>query len=195
MTNVFKDSFDFPGICKIDNLYFLNEVETENAEDLNKKMLQIQNILNDSGRYELFLKQKTRRPMQDIYACFQPFNEATKALLPFLKKLKTEVEDGDYILNLWDRSGWITNLLAGLFPKQKIITTWEGNKDVLGYRGFHFWTKNLKNVEILFCDLNNPLPFKDKSIKFSIGFDALHRFDFKSLIQELTRDDLEFLFS
>ncbi len=37
-----------------------------------------------------FLQQKGRRPNYDIYACFQPFNEAVKALYPFLKKLQQD---------------------------------------------------------------------------------------------------------
>jgi acyl-coenzyme A synthetase/AMP-(fatty) acid ligase len=184
-------------IPTIDNLYFYNEKDVILNREIEDKQNAIVAILKNKNQYELFLKQKIRRPNYDIYACFHPFNEATKAVYPFLKKLQSQVKKDDVILNLWDRSGWLTTLLLGLFPEQRIVTTWEGNKDVLGYKGFHFWMKDIKNLDIIFCDLNCPLPFKDNSIAFSIGIDAFHRFDQSVLIEELTRvvkDDGAILF-
>jgi acyl-coenzyme A synthetase/AMP-(fatty) acid ligase len=186
ITKIFKAS-QFQLVPAIDNLYFYNEVDIFPGDILEKKTKAIRKIIQEKHRYELFLMQKGRRPNYDAYACFQPFNEATKALYPFLKRLQQQVKDGDIILNLWDRSGWLTTLLSGLFPKQQIITTWEGNKDILGYKGFSFWMKENKNVSILFCDLNAPLPLQEKSIAFSIGLDALHRFHQHTLLNELMR--------
>jgi acyl-coenzyme A synthetase/AMP-(fatty) acid ligase/SAM-dependent methyltransferase len=172
---------------RLDNLYFHNELDIFPGKIVAIKNSKLKGAILLPNQYELFLKQKSRRPIYDIYACFQPFNEATKAIYPFLKRLQKEVKKGDVILNLWDRTGWLTNLLAGLFPEQQIVTTWEGNKDVLGYNGFHFWMKNQKNVTILFCDLNSNLPLKDNSITFSIGLDTFHRFNQHHLLQELDR--------
>ena len=171
----------------IDNLIFYNEIDIFPGIVLENKYTAIKKIIQETKRYELFLQQKGRRPNYDVYACFQPFNEAVKALYPFLKRLQQEVKKGDVILNMWDRSGWLTTLLSGLFPDQHIITTWEGNKDILGYKGFSFWMKENKNVTILFCDLNAPLPVKEKSIAFSVGLDAFHRFNQHLLINELMR--------
>lgn len=186
MQKIFRENLP-PLIPKLDNLYFFNEVNfTPETTTASKK-----GILNKSFKpiyiYEHFLKQKSRRPTYDLYACFQPFNEAIKAVMPFLKELQKEVKKDDVILNLWDRSGWLTNLLAGMFPEQHIVTTWEGNKDVLGYQGFHYWMKENKNITILFCDLNKPIPLADKSIKFSIGLDVFHRFDQVHMLEELKR--------
>ena len=185
-SKVFNDS-QFQLAPTINNLIFYNEIDIFPGVILENNYNAIKKIIQETKQYELFLQQKGRRPNYDVYACFQPFNEAVKALYPFLKRLQQEVKKGDVILNMWDRSGWLTTLLSGLFPEQHIITTWEGNKDILGYKGFSFWMKENKNVTILFCDLNAPLPIKAKSIAFSVGLDAFHRFNQHLLINELMR--------
>ena len=88
-----------------------------------------------SSLYEEFVRRKNRRPLVDD-SSFQPFNEAKKALFPFIALLQRQLEPGNVILNLWDRSGWVASLLAGLFPHQQILTTWEGDRDVLGRKGY-----------------------------------------------------------
>ncbi len=186
LTKIFKAS-QFQLVPAIDNLFFYNEIDIFPGIILENKTNAIRKIIQEPQRYELFLQEKARRPNYDAYACFQPFNEATKALYPFLKRLQQQVTEGDVILNLWDRSGWLTTILSGLFPKQQIISTWEGNKDLLGYKGFSFWMKENKNVSILFCDLNHPLPLQNKSIAFSIGLDTFHRFNQHILLNELMR--------
>lgn len=171
----------------IGNMIFYNESDIfPNIVNTIKEDKQT-SVVEEEGKYKHFLKQKGRRPNYDLYACFQPFNESFKAVFPFLKELQKTVKKGDVILSLWDRSGWLTNLLAGLFPEQHIVATWEGNKDVLGYKGFHFWMKNQQNVSILFCDLNQPLPIKSSSIAFSCGYDTFHNFDQALLLNELFR--------
>lgn len=186
MENIFKDGF-FDLIPRINNIYFFDRFDIFPGKAVAEETKAVKSKIRDPKEYETFLNQKARRPVFDIYASFQPFNEASKALYPFLKKLQTEVKKGDTILNLWDRSGWFTTLLAGLFPDQHIITTWDGNRDVLGYNGFIYWMKEHKNVSVVFCDLNSPLPFKENSINFSIGLDTLHRFDQSVFLSELDR--------
>lgn len=140
--------------------------------------------------YENFVRQKARRPSYDIYACFQSFNEACKAFFPFIKILQKKLAPGAIILNLWDRTGWLGALLQGFFPDQKVITLWEGDKDVLGYKGFHFWYQpeaKRRNMQIGFANLNKPLPFKDDSVAMVFGLDTFHRFDQSLLLQELLR--------
>lgn len=171
----------------IGNLIFYNETDIFPNELFTEKEEKLASIVKEEGKYKQFLKQKGRRPNYDIYACFQPFNESFKAVFPFLKELQKTVKKGDTILSLWDRSGWQTNLLAGLFPEQHIIATWEGNKDVLGSKGFHFWMKDQPNISVLFCDLNKPIPLKDSSIAFSCGYDTFHNFDQSLLLDELFR--------
>ena len=144
----------------------------------------------NKASYERFIRQKGRRPSYDIYACFQSYNEAFKAFFPFIKILQKQLKPGDLILNLWDRTGWLGAYLQGLFPAQKVISFWEGNKDVLGYKGFHFWYNHQisdQKLELGFADLNKPLPFQDNSIAFVFGLDTFHRFDQSMLLQELLR--------
>ena len=151
-------------VPRLGNLFFYNEGDIIAAQELKHVEEKVGNLIGKEGTYSMFLQNKCRHPFYDIYACFQPFNEASKAVYPFLKKLQETVKKGEAILNLWDRTGWMTNLLAGLFPENLIITTWEGNKDVLGYRGYHYWMKNNPNIQVVFCDLNKPLPFQSNSI-------------------------------
>ncbi len=170
------------------NLLFFNEADifqgkksTEKAQALYEQHFQ------DMAQYELFLQRKGRRPLFDLYGCFQPFNEATKAFFPFIKELQKRLKPGDVILNLWDRSAYFAGLLAALFPRQKIITTWTGNKDILGYKGFHHWLKDESQLQVLFCDLDKPLPIRDNAISLVVGMDAFHRFDQSLLMGELLR--------
>ncbi|GAB4040289.1 AMP-binding protein [Spirosoma gilvum] len=140
--------------------------------------------------YEEFVRRKSRRPLVDAYSAFQPFNEATKAFFLFIHLLKKGLKPGDTILNLWDRSGWFTSLLAGLFPEQKILTIWEGDRDVLGHKGYAFWFSGVEaptNVEILFHDLHQPLPLPDQSAALVVGMDVLHRYELSGFLSELTR--------
>lgn len=140
--------------------------------------------------YETFVRQKARRASVDIYACFQSFNEACKAFFPLIKLLRKKLKPGAIILNIWDRTGWLGSLLQGFFPEQRVITLWEGDKDVLGYKGFHFWyqkRKDNQSMQIGFANLNKPLPFEDNSVALVFGLDAFHRFDQSLLLQELLR--------
>jgi acyl-coenzyme A synthetase/AMP-(fatty) acid ligase len=140
-------------------------------------------------KYQLFLRQKSRFPSIDIYACFQPFNECFKALFPFVDYIRQQLKPGDTILNLWDRSGWTASMLAGWFPEQHIITVWEGDKDILGYKGFHYWMSRERraNHTVLFADFLRPFPLETHSISAIVGMDLLHRFYQPDLLTELNR--------
>ncbi len=140
-------------------------------------------------KYRQFIRQKNRHPSIDIYACFQPFNECFKALFPFVDYLKSQLKPGDIILNLWDRSGWTASMLGGWFPDQKIYTVWEGDKDILGYKGFDYWMagERRQNHTVLFSDFLRPLPLETATVSAVIGMDLLHRFNQPELIQEITR--------
>ncbi len=140
-------------------------------------------------KYRQFIRQKNRHPSLDIYACFQPFNECFKALFPFVDYLKSQLKPGDIILNLWDRSGWTASMLGGWFPDQKICTIWEGDKDILGYKGFDYWMSadRRQNHTVIFSDFLRPLPVETASVSLVIGMDLLHRFNQPELIQEINR--------
>jgi acyl-coenzyme A synthetase/AMP-(fatty) acid ligase len=140
-------------------------------------------------KYQRFLRQKSRHPSIDLYAVFQPFNEAFKALFPFITYIKEKIQPGDIILNLWDRSGWTASMLSGWFPDQQIITVWEGDKDILGYKGFDYWmsSERRSNHTVVFADFLRPMPFESNSISAIIGMDLLHRYNQPELISELNR--------
>lgn len=176
-------------IPQISNMFFHNE----SSLDIEKLVIEIENKIIQKITpitYELFCRNKFKKPLFDLYALFNPFNEACKAFYPFIPYLKETLKKGDVILNVWDRTGWSTSFLAGLFPEQTIISVWEGDTDVLGYNGFSYWfanPENVSNVKVQFCNLKDPMPFDDKSIALVFGFDVLHRQLKTNLVTELVR--------
>ncbi|MBL7961498.1 hypothetical protein JNL27_14790, partial [bacterium] len=147
-------------------------------------------LFGDPYRYEMFVRQKPRRPIHDAYATFQPFNESSQAFLPLVPLLRQILKPGDLILDTWCRTGWSAGFLSGLFPDQQIISIWEGNSDTLGYRGFRYWYSQLpeeNNIEIVFHSMNRPLPLKDNSFSAIHALDTLHRYEQNVVIPELLR--------
>ena len=142
------------------------------------------------SNYIKFLEEKSRRGSSDAYAAFQPFNESTRALYPFIPILKEALKPGDIILDTWCRTGWSGELLAGLFPEQRVISLWEGDSNVLGYRGFDYWldsTKRHPNLDIMFTHPDKPLPFATDSIRMIHGLDSLHRYEKEVFLTECLR--------
>ncbi len=140
--------------------------------------------------YIKFLKMKSVRKVTDLYAAFQPFNESTRSIYPFLSLLQKTLKPGDVILDTWCRTGWSAELLAGLFPEQRIVSIWEGDSNVLGYRGFNFWLgigKRPPNLDIVFTHPDFPLPFATNSVAMVHGLDSLHRYQHSSYIPETMR--------
>ncbi|MFT6783551.1 MAG: acyl-coenzyme A synthetase/AMP-(fatty) acid ligase [Saprospiraceae bacterium] len=175
----------------VKNIAYFNEADFYSERLMEEKCNRLlQATAGFEPEYEKFVRQKARRPSYDIYACFQSYNEAFKAFFPFIKILQKRLNPGDVILNIWDRSGWLAAILQGFFPAQKVITLWEGDKDVLGYKGFHFWYDEQiaqQKMHVAFANLNKPLPFSDDSIAFVFGLDTFHRVDQSLLLQELLR--------
>ena len=177
--------------------------ETASASSkVNMQMLQAveSELFGDAGQYQHFVTEKWRRPNRDAYAAFQPFNESTRALYSMVPLLRAQLRPGDYILDTWCRTGWSGELLAALFPAQNIVSIWEGNHGALGYRAFRHWLPEVaraSNLDILFHDMNQPLPFKSGSFAAVIGLDTLHRYDADNVAgecQRVCRDDAPILF-
>ncbi|HKJ23718.1 MAG TPA: AMP-binding protein [Myxococcota bacterium] len=151
-------------------------------------------------RYADFVREKHRRPVRDMYAAFTPFNEPNVGLLRFASLLRRDLAPGDRILDLWCRTGWTGELLAALFPEQTVVSLWEQNVDVLGYRGFRFWLPEgarAANLEILFHHPDEPLPFARGAFAAVHGLDTLHRYDLDRLTGEVlrvARDDAPIVF-
>lgn len=147
-------------------------------------------VFGKPGEYAAFLNLKRDRPVYDLYAAFQPFNESTQSIFPLVPLLRELLHPGDLILDLWCRTGWTGELLAALFPDQQVISIWEGTSGLLGPKGFHFWLgsgKRRKNLDILFHSPNDPLPFSDQTFSVVHGLDTLHRYHHVPLIPECLR--------
>lgn len=147
-------------------------------------------LFGDDQEYIDFLKLKAERKVTDLYAAFQPFNESTRSIYPFLPLLQKSLKPGDMILDTWCRTGWSGELLAALFPEQRIVSIWEGDSNVLGYRGFNFWLgtgKRAENLDIVFTHPDFPLPFATNSVAVVHGLDSLHRYQHASYVPETLR--------
>lgn len=147
-------------------------------------------LFDTPDSYRNFLRLKSERGIMDLYAAFQPFNESTRALYPFVDLLRQSLKPGDIILDTWCRTGWSAELLAGLFPEQHVIAIWEGNSNVLGYRGFDYWLNSdsrPSNLDIIFTHPDHPLPLASNSVAFVHGLDSLHRYRHLGFIPEVLR--------
>ncbi len=136
-------------------------------------------LFGTESDYLEYRQRKLERETLEIYAAFQPFNESTRAFEPVLDVFAGAVRPGDLILDPWCRSGWTAAWLAELFPEQTIVACWEGDKSVLGYRGFGHWfaaSRRPQNVEIAFVDPARGLPFADGAFAAVYALDAFHRF-------------------
>ena len=170
---------------------FTEAVKYSQAQCVHGALIDLENSLfGDPYRYEIFVRQKSRRHTHDAYAVFQPFNESSQAFLPFIPLLRKIVKPGDRILDTWCRTGWSTGFLSGLFPEQNILSIWEGNTDTLGYRGFRYWFSQWPEenpMEVLFHSMNQPLPFKNNIFSAVHALDTLHRYKHDIMIPELLR--------
>ncbi len=142
------------------------------------------------AEFDRFLRLKARRPAVDAYAAWQPFNESTRAVLPLLPWLRELLEPGDVVVDLWPRSLWTAEVLAGLLPEQQIVAVMEGGVDVLGYRGVTYWLDEgdrADNLDILFHDASTAQPLRDGAAALVHGYDTLHRFPDAALLPEALR--------
>lgn len=136
-------------------------------------------LFGSPAEFEALWQQRERHRALEIYAAFHPFNESGRALEPLLPWVEPLLRPGDAILDLWCRTGWSAEWLAGRFPAQRVIALWEGNRSVLGYRGFRHLLgagERAANLDVLFVHPEQPLPFRDGAFALVHGHDALHRF-------------------
>jgi hypothetical protein len=73
-------------------------------------------LFGKAQEYVAFLEHKRIKPVFDLYAAFQPFNESTQCIFPLIPLLREVLCPGDLILDLWCRTGWTGELLASFFP-------------------------------------------------------------------------------
>ena len=158
-------------------------------------------LFRTTSEYREFLHQQWQRPLFDPYAAYYPFNEALQGFLRLTECLRENLKPKDLILDLNCRSGWTGAMLAALFPLQRVISLWEGNQGMLGYSGFEYWlgrSKRAENLEILFIDNREKLPFGDGKFGFLFGFDFLHHHLEDGCVEELNRiatDDAPVVFT
>jgi len=140
--------------------------------------------------YEEYIEQKFKRNIFEVYAAFQPFNESTRSIYPLIDAWRKHLRPGDLIVDTWCRTGWSGELLAALFPQQRVLSIWEGNSSVLGYRGFYYWLNSKRrsaNLEIIFSPAHSPFPVRSESARLVHAYDSLHRNPLPQFINECLR--------
>jgi len=157
-------------------------------------------LFGDLAAYDAYRRQKDERGLWESYAAFQPFNESSRAAAPLLPAIQAHLKPGDIILDTWGRTGWSGEWLAGLFPDCRVISLWEGDSSVLGYRGFRYWLnagRRAPNLDILFTPPNRPLPFASETFGAVYALDCLHRYElsFGSECLRVARPDAALLFA
>lgn len=157
-------------------------------------------LFGTESEFTSYQRDKRQRGVVESYAAFAPFNESTRSIEPVLPRAASALRDGDAILDTWCRTGYSGEWLAGRFPRQRIVSLWEGNSSVLGYRGFRHLLgsgQRASNLDIVFCHLDKPLPFADAAFGMLHAYDALHRYGlhpFASECLRVARDDAGILF-
>ena len=136
-------------------------------------------LFGNAAAFDDYRRDKLRRGVLESYAAFAPFNESTRVIEPILPHAVGTLREDDWILDTWCRSGWSGEWLAGRFPRQRVLSIWEGNSSVLGYRGFRHLLgpgQRAGNLDIVFCDLGKPLPFREAAFGMVHAYDSLHRY-------------------
>ncbi|MDP9901051.1 AMP-binding protein [Variovorax ginsengisoli] len=147
-------------------------------------------LFGDEPAYARFVEAKYLRPNYDGYAAFEPFNESTRAWYGLLAEIRAGLQPGQPILDLWGRTGWSGASLAAMFPDHPVYMVWEGDRNVLGYKGYRYWLgqgARAANLHIVFSDLEKPLPFADGFFGLVHGLDTLHRYSPSPLVAECLR--------
>ena len=144
----------------------------------------------DQAAYQQFLLSRARMKIRDQYAAFQPFNEANRTWLAFKHLIERVLEPGDIILDIGNRTGWTGAELAAAFPEQIVLSCWDGDRDVLGHRGYRYWFGSHdkpSNLHFAFLPLQKKLPLANKSVKLVHGHDVLHHLELQRFLPELQR--------
>ena len=157
-------------------------------------------LFGSAAAFDDYRRDKLRRGVLESYAAFAPFNESTRVIEPILPHAIGTLHVADWILDTWCRTGWSGEWLAGRFPQQRVVSIWEGNSSVLGYRGFRHLLgpgQRAHNLDIVFCDLEKPLPFRDAAFGMLHSYDSLHRYGLYPFAGEclrVARDDAAVVF-
>lgn len=151
-------------------------------------LIRPQLLPSEAAAYAQFCLAKSARANVDIYTAFIPFNEATRAFHTCFS-LFSERPPGR-ILVLWDRSCYLARLVEAAFPDAEVTVTWEGDHDVLGRKGFAYWTADSQDgaPTPVFCDHTIAMKdFATGSFDLIVGMDLLHRVELDSFLSEIDR--------
>jgi uncharacterized protein YbaR (Trm112 family) len=163
---------------------------TEDEHQTSRLRELVDQMAPGEGRYDNYIEQKFKRNILEVYAAFQPFNESTRSIYPLVDAWRNHLRPGDLIIDAKCRTGWSGELLAALFPEQRVLSLWEGNSSVLGYRGFYYWLNSKRrstNLEIIFSPGDAPFPIRSGAAMLVHAYDSLHRNPLPKFFNECLR--------
>ncbi|MCV7167438.1 Trm112 family protein [Mycobacterium stomatepiae] len=157
--------------------FFTEPLPSGQIPDLMALRRLARSLLGSATDFEQYQSVRWKRGVLESYAAFHPFNESTRALEPLLPHVEPLLHPGDLILDVWCRTGWSGEYLAARFPRQRVLSLWEGNSSVMGYRGFRYLLSDrATNLDVCFVNPGEPWPFRDESMTLLHAADSVHRF-------------------
>ncbi len=147
-------------------------------------------LFGQSREYSLFLNQKRNRRSFDTFALFHPFNPICRTWFSLFEVLRKTIRPGQLILDTWCRTGWSGEALAYLFPENHIISIWESNHSILGFRGFRHWLpehERAPNWDLIFFSPKQRLPFRTNAFGALHALDSVHLYPFFPFLPECFR--------
>lgn len=183
----------------LDGLLFFTEATRRPAPaDAAELQALAARLFGSAADFQAYHRERWRRGSLEAYAAFHPFNESTRALAPLLPHAEALLSPGDVVLDLWCRTGWSGEWLAARLPAQRVLSVWEGNSSVMGYRGFRYLMQERPaNLDVCFLHPGGPWPLRDGAVSLLHAADCLHRYPWPHLGEEalrVTRRDGALLF-
>jgi hypothetical protein len=135
-------------------------------------------LAGSEAEYEDYIEGKRERGLVDAYAAFEPFNESMRCAPPLLRAARDCMAAGAAVLDLGIRTGWSGAMLAGLLPRQRVVSVCWSGAGVLGYRGFRHWfggVHRIANLLVVFSPMTDALPVRDGAFALVHSYDSLHR--------------------
>lgn len=183
----------------LEGMAFFTEPLAPDANDDAAALQQLaQRLFGSADDFGHYHAQRWQRGSLEAYAAFHPFNESTRSLEPLLPHVQPLLRAADLVLDVWCRTGWSGEWLAGRFPGQRVLSFWEGNSSVMGYRGFRYLLQErAANLDVFFVHPGHPWPLRDQSVALLHAADCLHRYPWPHIGDEslrVTRHDGAALF-
>lgn len=114
-------------------------------------------VFGDAREYAREIEHRYRSPAPDLEAAAIPFALGAP-------RLRSALRPGERIADLDGRGGWSSDLLAGLFPQQRIVAFVDARADPLAPAGFRYWLgegERRPNLDVVFRSAPQCRPWRE----------------------------------